>query len=137
MNKTDHAAAMREILREDSRFAPEAYRFVQEALHFTMRALPERRHVSGAELLEGIRKFALQEFGPMAKTVLNSWGVAKCEDFGAIVFNMVNKAILRKRDEDSIEDFAGGYDFDTAFRKPFEAGRRSGTRTRTVKDKPN
>jgi uncharacterized repeat protein (TIGR04138 family) len=75
--------------------------------------------VSGHELLEGIRLYALQQFGPMARTVLEDWGIRACEDFGEIVFNMVEHKILSKTDDDSREHFKGGYDFRDAFEKPF------------------
>jgi len=76
-------------------------------------------HVSGQELLEGIRQHALDEFGPMTMTVFEEWGLAQCDDFGAIVFNMVEHSLLGKTEEDSMEDFKGGYEFFDAFRKPF------------------
>ena len=61
----------------------------------------------------------------MAKTVLNSWGVQRCEDFGELVFNLVNKGVLGKTEEDRKEDFAGGYDFEAAFRRPFRPRHRN------------
>jgi uncharacterized repeat protein (TIGR04138 family) len=79
----------------------------------------EMRHVSGQELLGGIRDYALAQFGPMTKMVFEEWGIKRCEDFGEIVFNMVEIGLLGKTDQDSREDFANGYDFDDAFRKPF------------------
>jgi len=86
-----------------------------------------QRHVSGQELLEGLRRFALDQFGPMAKTVFDHWGVRRCEDFGEIVFNMVEKGILGKTDQDSREDFRGGFDFEEAFVKPFQPSARRDT----------
>ncbi|MBI3985284.1 MAG: hypothetical protein HY343_00030 [Lentisphaerae bacterium] len=125
MEEQNDYTVIREILKTDPRYAFEAYVFVREALEFTVKQLnkpaeTETRHVSGVELLEGIRQYALQEFGAMAQTVFHNWGVRRCEDFGAIVFNMVNRNILRKRAEDTLDDFSGGYDFTTAFRRPFE-----------------
>jgi uncharacterized repeat protein (TIGR04138 family) len=76
-------------------------------------------HVTGQQLLDGIREFALTQYGPMARTVLNEWGIRRCEDFGDIVFNMVEQGLLSKTDQDSREDFKGGYDFDSAFVWPF------------------
>ncbi|NIY14277.1 MAG: hypothetical protein GWM98_05010, partial [Nitrospinaceae bacterium] len=66
------------------------------------------RHLSGQELLEGIRNFALQEFGPMSLRVLNTWGVNNTADFGEIVFNLVECGKLRKTEEDSRQDFLDG-----------------------------
>ena len=84
------------------------------------RDLPEEeKHVTPQELLTGIRTHALEEFGPMAMTVLEEWGVRSCRDFGEIVFNMVNIGLLKKTERDQITDFDQGYDFAEAFRKPF------------------
>jgi len=111
---------LNDILARDPRYTVEAYAFVRDGLDSTVRSLKKPRHVSGQELLEGIREFAIEEFGPMAKTVLNGWGIQQTEDVGEIVFNMVETGLLGKTDEDSREDFANGYDFDEAFRKPFK-----------------
>ena len=111
---------LNDILARDSRYTIEAYAFVRAGLDFTVRRLEDPRHVSGQELLEGIREFAIEEFGPMTKTVLNGWGIARTEDIGEIVFNMVETGLLGKTDKDNRADFANGYDFDEAFRKPFK-----------------
>ena len=66
-----------------------------------------------------MRDYALSEFGPVTKRVLSEWGITECVDFGNIVFNLVNEGLLGKTDEDSIEDFMGGYDFNEAFIQPF------------------
>src|ERR1043166_3804233 len=100
------------ILAKDSRYQRDAYLFVREALDHTQKTIVkenrgEPRHVTGQELLGGIRDFALQQFGPMALTVLEEWGVKRCEDFGEIVFNMVEISLLAKTDRDSREDFHG------------------------------
>ena len=108
------------ILARDPRYTIEAYAFVRAGLDFTVRSLKKQRHISGQELLTGIREFAIDEFGPMSKTVLNKWGIARTEDIGEIVFNMVETGLLGKTEEDSRADFANGYDFDEAFRKPFK-----------------
>ena len=112
------------ILAKDPRYESEAYLFVKDALDYTQKLVikPSRdeiRHVSGQELLEGIRAFALTQFGPMAPTVFEEWGIRRCEDFGEIVFNMVEIGLLGKTEKDSRADFQNGYDFDTAFRQPF------------------
>jgi len=124
MKQTDFHEALRKILEHDARYAPEAYGLVREALEFTIQLLkkPEKgsaRHVSGAKLLDGIRQYALQEFGPLTLRVLNHWGVRQSEDFGEIVFNLVESGVLGKTEEDQHEDFAGGYDFETIFAAPF------------------
>ena len=112
------------IIAKDKRFARDAYTFVREALDFTQKlAVKEARgairHVSGQELLAGIRQFALEQFGPMAATVFEEWGVKSCRDFGEIVFNMVEIGLLAKTDKDTRDDFQNGYDFTDAFQKPF------------------
>jgi uncharacterized repeat protein (TIGR04138 family) len=94
----------------------ETIRLVRETGDESKRA---QSHVTGQELLEGIRDLALNQFGPLAKTVFDHWGVKRCEDFGEIVFNMVEVGLLGKTEKDSRADFAGGYDFDEAFVKPF------------------
>jgi len=128
-----------EILAGDDRFAREAYHFVREALDHTQRKVyppkktrsidgsAENRHVSGLQLLEGIREFGLQLFGPMTLTVLETWGIRRCEDIGEIVFNLVEhgRGMFGKTEKDSREDFRDGYDFREAFQRPFlPAGRR-------------
>ena len=125
MRKISFHEAVAQIMREDSRFSPEAYLFVLESLDFTTKMLSKpafgpERHITGAELLEGIRKFALKEYGPVVMTVLNSWGIQRGADFGQIVFNMVNKKILGKTESDSVHDFENIFDFEVTFKKPFE-----------------
>lgn len=124
MDDKPFAETVQEICARDPRFGEEAYFFTRDALDFTVKSLqkPRRgpgRHVSGAELLQGIREFTLQQFGPMALTVLKSWGITSTVDFGEIVFNLVESGKLGRTDEDRKEDFAGGYDFQEAFAKPF------------------
>lgn len=115
--------AIRKIVAADPRYPAEAYFFVQEALQHTQRTLgrhkTEDKHVGGRELLVGIREYALKSFGPMVPTVLGEWGIHTCEDFGEIVFNMIEHNLATKKATDSREDFKGAYDFDEAFRKPF------------------
>ncbi|MCF7849252.1 MAG: hypothetical protein K9M45_10400 [Kiritimatiellales bacterium] len=119
MNHPKAEESLSKILGKDIRYTVEAYLFVREALEYTVTKLDSPRHVSGQELLEGIREYALQEFGPVAKRVLNEWGLNECRDFGHVVFNLVNEGLLGKTEEDSVEDFADGYHFDDAFVHPF------------------
>lgn len=112
------------IAERDPRYAAEGYQLVREALDFTQRRAHKKnrgklRHVTGSELLTGIRDYALQEFGPLAITVLEEWGIRGTRDIGEIVFNMVESRLLAKTDEDSLADFEAGYDFHEAFVKPF------------------
>jgi uncharacterized repeat protein (TIGR04138 family) len=112
------------IVARDPRYRREAYLFVREGLDYTQKLLVQSgqqgvRHVTGQELLSGIRAYALEVFGPMAMLVLQEWGVTRCEDFGEMVFNMIDCGLLAKTDADRREDFQGGYDFFEAFRRPF------------------
>ena len=130
MHEIDFEQVVEEILQRDKRYAQAAYRFVREALDHTQKLLgrsgtAEIHHVSGQELLEGIRAYALQQYGPMSLTVFHEWGVRGCEDFGELVFNMVEARILKKTDRDTREDFKKGFDFFEAFRRPFLPARRS------------
>lgn len=115
------------ICKEDSRFDRKAYDFIRLGLDHTVKELKKKetskaarsRHVSGPELLEGLRVYALEQFGPMAKTVLNSWGIKRCSEFGDIVFNLIEYNVFSKTDSDRREDFSDLYSFEEAFVKPF------------------
>jgi uncharacterized repeat protein (TIGR04138 family) len=103
-------------LRErNPRFQDAAYLFVLSALHYVIERLTEPRHISGRELTEGVRDLALERFGPMARTVLEHWGIHATADVGHIVFALVETGILIKQDEDTLEDFERVFDFDDAF----------------------
>ncbi|MFW5802723.1 MAG: Minf_1886 family protein [Verrucomicrobiota bacterium] len=131
MEEHEHRDAIQHILKQDERFARQAYAFVQESVSFATRkrlhqqeseehhesTLP--RHISGQKLLEAMRTLALRQYGPLAHDVLAEWGIHKCTDFGAIVFLLVEHELLGASEEDSIEDFADGYDFRDAFLAPY------------------
>jgi uncharacterized repeat protein (TIGR04138 family) len=124
MQEVNFDEMVEKIMEHDARFAREAYHFTREALDFTQKLISREskgnvRHVTGQELLEGIRQFALQQYGPMTVTVLEEWGVNHCRDFGEIVFNMVESGLLAKTEKDTRNDFQNGYAFTDAFRKPF------------------
>jgi uncharacterized repeat protein (TIGR04138 family) len=124
MNAVNFEETLEKILQQDRRYHRDAYLFVREALDHTQKQVgkggkQEVRHVTGQELLEGVRAYALDQYGPMALTVFGEWGVRACDDFGEIVFNMVENSLLTKTKKDSREDFKGGYDFFEAFRRPF------------------
>ena len=116
-------AIRKRILPDDDRYGLAAYLFIYEALAFTQKRLrrdnPQleamQRHVSGQELLAGIRDYAERMFGPLSPTVFRNWGLKTTADFGEIVFNLVEHDLLGKTDTDRREDFADGFDFDTAF----------------------
>ena len=124
MQKIGFAEALDSIVASDPRYQRDAYVFLRDALDFTTKQQKKVRgatvrHVSGPELLGGVRQYALKEFGPMVMTVFDSWGIHSCEDIGNMVFNLIEAGIFGKTEEDSIEDFKNVYDFDEAFVKPF------------------
>jgi uncharacterized repeat protein (TIGR04138 family) len=125
MQTVSFEEVLEQILAKDTRFQRDAFLFVKDALDFTQKIVGKEakgggiRHVTGQELLAGIREHALQQFGPMATLVFEEWGIRTCLDFGEIVFLMVEHNLLAKTDKDSRADFQGGYDFHEAFRLPF------------------
>jgi uncharacterized repeat protein (TIGR04138 family) len=122
-----------EVARRDGRYAYEAYEFVFQALHHTQKMLgreppegarhdPEgesKYHVSGPELLEGIRDLALREFGLLAHTVFRLWGIHSTADFGEIVFNLIEAGLMSKTPNDRREDFHNVYDLEEALVQGF------------------
>jgi uncharacterized repeat protein (TIGR04138 family) len=103
------------ILAENPQYKFEAYSFVMAGLHYTVTTLPQPRHVTGRELCEGLKGYALEQFGPMARTVLEYWGIRSTVDFGKIVFLLIKAELLKKTEEDSIQDFENVYDFEQSF----------------------
>jgi uncharacterized repeat protein (TIGR04138 family) len=116
MQKIGFAEALDLIVTRDPRYQRDAYVFLRDALDFTTKQQKKIkgatvRHVAGPELLEGVRAYALKEFGPMVITVFSTWGINRCEDIGHMVFNLIGAGIFGKTEEDSIEDFKNVYDF--------------------------
>lgn len=110
------------VARERARFSSEAYVFTYEALGFVLaRRAREglKGHITGQELLEGIRDFARKCFGYLGRTVFESWGLTKSSDFGDIVFDLVEKDVLSKQESDTKSDFEGGFAFAEAFEESF------------------
>jgi len=116
----DFFAQVGKICEKDPRYRADAYEFMMHALFFTQKQLKREGHVSAQELLNGIKKFALEQFGPLSHAVLEYWGINSTDDFGHIVFNMVENGLLKKTEDDNIEDFKGVYDL----KKEFEIGYR-------------
>jgi uncharacterized repeat protein (TIGR04138 family) len=117
------------ILKRERRFDPHAYFFLKDALDFTLKRIAEAnggraRHVSGPELLSGYRDFALEQFGPMASTLMKEWGVRKCQDVGDMVFLLIEEQVFGKQDSDRREDFSEAFDFEESLTKPFLPLRR-------------
>ena len=116
--------AVKKIRLTETRFSLPAYEFVRRSLDHALQRLgrtdqKKPAHVRGEELLESFRALALQEFGPMAKTVLNDWGISTCTEVGEVVFRLVQHGILGKSETDKIDDFQEIYTFREAFECPF------------------
>jgi len=108
-----------DIFEIDKRYRQDAYAFVMEALSYTQKKFRNNKHVSGEEMLEGMKELLLNKFGPMTMTVLKYWGITTTEDFGNIVFTLVDNKILSKTENDDIEEFRNGYDFVEVFNKGY------------------
>jgi len=124
MQQLNFEDVLNKMVEANPRYHRDAYLFLREALEFTQKAVGRTnknavRHITGPELLNGIRQYALAVFGPMTTTVFEEWGIKSCEDFGHMVFLMIENNLLRKTDQDRPEDFKNGYSFEEAFRKPF------------------
>lgn len=120
------------VLRDDDRYSVEAYQFVREALSYAQDVLglgmsagpndegpPVERHLTGQQLCEASRLYALEQFGLMAKTVLGTWGVKSTDDLGEIVYNLIKVDLMKKSDDDRREDFDSVFDFDVGFTEAF------------------
>jgi uncharacterized repeat protein (TIGR04138 family) len=129
----DFAEIISLICKDDPRFDRKAYDFVRSGLDQTVKDLRKKdagraersKHVSGPELLDGLRSYALDQFGPLAKTVLNAWGLHRCSDFGEVVFNLIDYNVFSKTENDRREDFSDTYSFEDAFVKPFQPTRKT------------
>lgn len=135
MNMLDPDHPLAELLAHDKRYKLEAYIFVFEALrhaqeklgmgteHFPEEAVEDEepeKHVTGQELCEAMRVYAQEQFGYLAKCVLNSWGIKSTGDFGEIVFNLIKIEQMRKTPYDQREDFDDVFDFDEGFQHSFQ-----------------
>lgn len=109
------------LAKDAGGFSPHVFEFVRDGLQHTSERIhkgldeDDVRHVSGQELCEGLRDLAIRRYGPLARTVLEHWNVRRTEDFGKIVFTLIDMGILRKTEDDSIKDFVDVYAFDEAF----------------------
>ena len=133
---TEESYSLQQLVDQDARYPVEAYLFIREALAFaadTMELSAEdsisvenlersrrERHLSGQELCEAIRRYAVNQYGYMAKIVLNRWGVATTSDFGEIVYNMIDVGIMKKSSRDQKSHFDNVYSFDEAFVDEFQ-----------------
>jgi len=106
------------LARRDRRYSPEAFHFVFEALDFVAERPATHsvsHHITVSQLLDGLRELALEQFGPLARPVFESWGVYGTEDFGEIVFRLIDNDLLNASDQDHREDFSGAFSFREAF----------------------
>ncbi len=119
---------LKDIMERAGGYSPKAYEFLRDGLAHAVRSvhgehaantLPtdddESRHVSGQELCLALRDYAIERYGLLARSVLAKWGIRRTDDFGRIVFAMVDAGLMRTTDEDRLEDFQGVYDFDEEF----------------------
>jgi uncharacterized repeat protein (TIGR04138 family) len=117
--------AVESILKRDRRYDPLAYLFLKEALDFTLKRAAEgnggeARHVTGTELCHGFRDLAIQDFGPMASTLMREWGLRESGDIGEMVFHLIEEQMFGKQDSDTKEDFIHAFDFEDSFVVPFQ-----------------
>ena len=124
MNEQSFEDAVNRICEKSPDYDAEAYYFLREGLDRTTRKLGREqgpnRHVTGRELCEGLRDYALEEFGPLALLVLTQWGLYETADFGRMVLALVNEGVFGKTPNDSASDFDGVYSFEDAFDKPYQ-----------------
>lgn len=132
--------AIAKLREENPRYAPAGYHFIRRSLDHSLRKLKRGEadgpaHVTGKELLEGFRDLALEEYGPLTKTVLEEWGIVNCSDVGEIVFQLVSLGVLGKSENDKLDDFEELWSFADAFDLPFRpqkaelVTKKSGSRT--------
>jgi len=127
---TEQDIDIKTILDRAGGYSPSCLPFIRDGLAHTVEAVhgrtemelmeleDEHRHVTGQQLCIGLRDHAVRQYGMLAKAVLNKWGIYETRDFGQIIFAMVDAGLMRKTDEDTLEDFDGVYDFDEAFAEP-------------------
>ena len=112
---------LEQIAKQDSRYSPQAIKFVYEALGYTAKNVVDKpRHVSGQMLCEGLRRLAIEKWGRLAILVLNTWGIKTTRDFGEIVYLMIKHKWMSAQPTDSIDDFNDVYDFKATFKDQFE-----------------
>jgi len=112
----DFETIVEHIFETDPRYKEDAYDFVMEALSYTQKKFKNVKHVSGEEILIGMKELLIKKYGPMAITVLEYWGIKATEDFGNVIFNLVERKVLSKTEEDKIEIFRNAYDFEEVFK---------------------
>ena len=124
MQPIHFAESVVSILKRERRYDGQAYFFLKDALDFTLKRFAEMnveqgRHVTGRELLEGFRDYALEQFGPMGVTLMEEWGITEGRDVGNMVFQMIEEQVFGKQESDRAEDFLEVFDFQKSLREPF------------------
>ena len=144
---SDESYMIFQLLKQDPRYKLEAYQFIREGLSYGQNMMglgevspsdeslpdvddaddededwepPAERHLTGQDLCEAIRQYAVDQYGLMAKVVLNSWGLHSTSDFGEIVYNLIRIGMMKKSKTDRREDFDNAFDFDEAFTQQFQ-----------------
>ena len=103
------------ISEKDGRYSKESFLFILASLEYTLSKLTKRRHLTGQELSKSIAEYAREQYGYLAKTVLNNWGLYTTLDYGEVVYLLINDGLMNKTEDDKKEDFADAYDFDEEF----------------------
>lgn len=130
---TEYEQRLRSAVERAGRFSVEAFEFVQAGLAWTSDRIhgttPDdqprsgrNRHITGQQLCEGLRELAIERWGYLARTVLRNWGIVRTEDFGCIVYALIDEGIFSKTDEDSPDDFIDVFDFADAFERHYAFG---------------
>jgi uncharacterized repeat protein (TIGR04138 family) len=119
-NIDDYLQQLEIVSEKHPEYKKEAYNFIMVALHYTLQKIGEQRHVSGQELSHGVKEYAIDQFGPLAKTVFEYWGVTETYDFGKIVYYLIEEGLMNKTDEDSLDDFRDVFDFEHVFLQSVE-----------------
>ncbi len=127
----DLATTMLELRRKDPRYQTTAYLFAHEALDHTLTKvlnLPkdQRRHVTASELLHGMRDFAVERFGYLARPVWEAWGIYSTSDWGNVIYNLITHNLMSANEDDRPEDFEGVFDFEAAFDRQWSFDRNVG-----------
>ena len=132
---TDATKILLKLVKTDPRYKLDAYVFVRDGLSYAQEGIIDEaegedrssgeeeepdRHLTGQQLCEALRLYALDQYGYMSKTVLNSWGLKSTGDFGEVVYNMIENELMKKSDTDRREDFDKVFDFDQALRQQFD-----------------
>ena len=132
---SDAQLILMKLVESDLRYKLDAYLFVRDGLTYAQDVLhvgadkdevessleaEREKHLTGQQLCEALRKYALDQYGYMAKTVLNSWGLTSTSDFGEVVYNMIGEKLMKKSESDQRKDFDDIFDFEAAFQQNFD-----------------